>query len=197
MRDTIIALLFVSGLAGAYYYLRQSGYVQEYPYQVSEKQNPKASLTSRKKIKQSGATHDANAHLEPNIQSQSHGQDARASVDVAAAEELPSIYESQGTGPGVGTGSANAAPSQSVKQPVKAAARRKQKVIHGVPVDAWVLSRQNALAGPAAADTAGGMRVFLQCMELKKKGPEYVGQNQCEELLAKRSSDPVPDTRAY
>ena len=35
-----------------------------------------------------------------------------------------------------------------------------------------------------------GMRVFVQCMELKKRGPEYVGQRDCGALLGAREKRP-------
>lgn len=63
--------------------------------------------------------------------------------------------------------------------------------MHGVPVQAYLNSKKNSLAlGDGTENSDLGMRVFVQCMELKKRGPEYVGPRNCEALLAAREGRP-------
>ncbi len=68
------------------------------------------------------------------------------------------------------------------------------KVIHGVPVDAWVLSTRdkvnmNKVPPPAPSQ----LRFFVQCMELKQGQADELKEKECRELAAR--SAPVRPSR--
>ena len=62
-------------------------------------------------------------------------------------------------------------------------------VLHGVPVQAWVLSHRDSIARAVTPDEGDSLRLFLWCMELKKKRLETVGPKECEALTHKDSPE--------
>jgi len=105
----------------------------------------------------------------------------RTSGEVAEVDHLPHLYEAEESelGLSVEEGSDDLIASE---QPAAS------PVIAGVPVAAWVRSHKNEIknfevSGPAPS----GIRLFLGCMELKKKASQTVEKENCEKLLAKDS----------
>jgi len=142
---------------------------------------------SKSKLNQSktGVRHAKSSNRHQHQQSKNHGQDEGTADYVAEAQELPSIYQEQSPKPVVAASDSGVAASDAQKNSHRRSPRR--KVVHGVPVDLWILSKQNSLNVPnEEAPSELGMRVFVQCMELKKKGAEYVGKAECQSLLAHR-----------
>jgi len=174
MRDTLVAVLFIAGLAGGYFFMRDTA-------SLSPKLSAQAASQKFTQQRKTGVRHDQSANRDESQQSQNYRQDEGDAGQIAEAQSLPSIYQEQ---------SAGQSAQPTVKSKKIAASRRpprKGKVLHGVPVEAWVLSRQNTFSVPTEEGPSElGMRVFVQCMELKKKGAEYVGQNECQSLLAHR-----------
>ncbi len=57
------------------------------------------------------------------------------------------------------------------------------KVLHGVPVEAWVLSKRNKVnLNKVPPPAPGNLRVFVQCMELKKGETDELTERKCREL---------------
>lgn len=168
MRDTLVAMLIIGGILGGYLYTRNTASLVS-PKISAQKAQPK--FTQR-----TGVRHDQNESQ----QSKNHGQVEGDAEHVAEAQSLPSIYQEQGSG--------QSAPKSAVKNKSVVSRRSpRKKFLHGVPVEAWVLSRQNTFSVPTEEGPSElGMRVFVQCMELKKKGAEYVGAQECQSLLARR-----------
>lgn len=66
------------------------------------------------------------------------------------------------------------------------------KVVYGVPTEEWAAERRNALPlRPITPESKDGMRIFVQCMELKKAGPSYVGNEPCNELAKGQKAERV------
>lgn len=194
MRDTIIALLVMSGIVGGYLYMKQAGLlpssIQNAANLANQKSRQEKSRLSQHKKSSKGATHDHSNHDQ---QTQIDGQDEGASGDVAEAESLPSIYKSEG----FSKSAAVAAGDQGKSRKSRGKKLAKKKVIHGVPIQDFIDSRQNAISMNNDGDEDDlGVRVILQCHELKKKGPEYVGKHECQSLLAHGSNE-SPVQRVY
>lgn len=90
-----------------------------------------------------------------------------AQKPVAQSEEVPHVYT-----------------ARKVKQKSGA----EDKVIHGVPLQAFIESHRNTLPGAVPAQAPSGVRVFLQCMELKKNETSELSQAECNELVARHPS---------
>ncbi len=174
MRDTLLGILFIGGIIGGYLYLRETNAL------VSPGMSQRTALQKQQKS-ETGVRHAKSANNHEHQQSKNHEQDAGASVDLAEAESLPTIYKEQDTKP-----AAPAVKKFATEVPERRPPR-KSKFLHGVPVEAWILSKQNAVSMPTEEGPSEiGMRVFVQCLELKKKGSQYVGEEECRQLLARR-----------
>jgi hypothetical protein len=114
-----------------------------------------------------------------------------ATVAAAEAAGVPSLYEEQ-TGRSAEPAeliSGSDTNTAAVSSQTAATAPEKKKVLYGVPVQAWLLSRRNALSVPAVGDRPPpGLRVFLQCWEMKKHGPKSLDERECGELAVKGPS---------
>lgn len=64
-------------------------------------------------------------------------------------------------------------------------------MVHGVPIEDWVLSDRDGIAMGDPGDDPEGMRVYLMCMELKRKRLESISQQQCASFKLKRPTDGV------
>jgi len=188
MRDTFIGVLFLVGMICGYLYLRDTASLVPSGMSMPLAQAKKSVQgKSKSKINQSktGVRHAKSSNRHQHQQSKTHREDEGSTNHVAEAEELPSIYQEQSPKPGVAASDSGVAASDSQNISNRRPPRR--KVVHGVPVDLWVLSKRNSLNVPNEdAPSELGMRVFVQCMELKKKGAEYVGKTECQSLLAHR-----------
>ena len=170
MRDTIFGMLLVVGL-----YFGWSAMKKSEPTGALLPQEPKLSKTYQ------GEPNERPNHASSR-QARHHGQSKRSSEPSSEIEGLPSIYqdqEEQRYEPTVDSKN-----SDSPKPEFGA--------IKGVPIRAWV---QNRTALPNAKFTAyptdEKMRVFVQCMEVKKKGMESVSESDCNGLIAKKEASPV------
>jgi hypothetical protein len=86
--------------------------------------------------------------------------------DVAETENLPSIYSRK-------------------KQLSAAAVVRtdlQKQLIPGVPVQAFLDYQKNQFLPEIPVDTSPAMRVYLWCMEVKKKGLQYAGAPECQRI---------------
>jgi hypothetical protein len=67
----------------------------------------------------------------------------------------------------------------TAKIPVK-----KKNRVAGVSIQDYVSLKRNSLPLPEVTrDDGQGLRVFLNCMELKNKGLEYTGKAECDSIL--------------
>jgi hypothetical protein len=177
MRDSLIAVMVVGGLVGSFVYLKSTGHLMPNIATPAElamarvKSAPHPHPTTHK-----GEVNGPKSTRLDDQQAQDNGQDEGASDDASEIESIASIYQDKGA-----TGR-----SRRVKSPILSEEREpKPAVIHGVPIAAWVRSRQDALPeATVPSDSGDGIRVFLQCMELKKEGPEALKERDCERLAA-------------
>jgi len=67
------------------------------------------------------------------------------------------------------------------------------RVVHGVPVDAWVLSRRDKVKLDKVPPPAPSqLRFFVQCMELKGGQTSELQEKECREL-AQRTTPTRPN----
>lgn len=167
MRDTFMMVLVAVGVYAAVRYFQPSHPLTIQANQTqTEKKHAGNHSGKNKKIQELGENG-----------SQAEGD----SGSIAETENLNSIY------------SQNHEVGQTVAYRSKT--RKPKKVVIGVPVEAYVASRRNALGGgDVTAPEELGIRVFFQCMELKKEGPQTLAQRECSQLartpsLAKKVSN--------
>lgn len=185
MRDTMIALLVLGSLIGAYFYFQDSisfGPHVGTPSSISQNNLEKQVLNSDPKRIQTQGVHDEGTDQGYSEQSAEFREGEAPSIEVAESKGLYSIYKGKSK-------KRLEQQDEPSEHPVKAASA-KEKVVHGVPLQAWVRSQKNKILLPAVtADTGNGLRVFLQCLELKQKGPEYLERGECKALLVRHSTD--------
>jgi len=117
----------------------------------------------------SGVKHEGTGH-QHDFETQSAGSDEGFASNAEEGEKLPTIYSGQ---------ESDSQSSVNDSEPRKKA----EKVVQGVPLESFVLSHKNSLGLSAVVeDTSPSMRVYVQCMEVKKKGLEYTGQEECQRL---------------
>ncbi len=72
--------------------------------------------------------------------------------------------------------------------PVASKRKARRKVIHGVPVDEFVALQRNRIeTGNMPEETDLGMKLYLQCLELKKN-PELVAPRECTRVFKSPSA---------
>ncbi len=181
MRDTIIGiLLFAAVITGVSYFRSTSSSLPQNPeaeeVAASTSQSTENSFSSKKrsiKPAHKGVRHEVRRYgksRQAKIARSSERTRSEAYEPDLESQSLPSIYSSQ-EAESVGF----EPESESVRGNEKVA-KSAPKTLHGVPVRDWILSRRNSLASePADPRAAEGMRVFLQCVEVKKKGAQFVG----------------------
>ena len=187
MRDSILAVAFVAATFGGIHYLKRTGVIQGwFPSGQSVSQPSNSFITAKEVKKGQGVKHDKKPGRYHDPEAEDHGQAEGASGDGPEAQDLTSIYHQK----------RSARPRATVGSEEKMGGGKTAKVIHGVPVQAWIASREDSLSLSAAdAKDDGALRVYLQCLELKKKGPEYIGPKECDSLLAttrSKSEDRAP-----
>ena len=178
VRDSIIAVLLIGSSILGLMALKRYGVI--HPMDV-----PAPSARAAKKpsfSKNKGVIHDEAANQLDDSTDEGRGQSQGSEVSGSENQELTSIYEevqSPESGSAVSTES-------SVE-------KGKRKSIHGVPIQSWLASRRNAIPlSEEAVEEDQRLRVYLQCLELKSGGPQYVGKKECQRLFARPESEPQP-----
>ncbi len=64
-----------------------------------------------------------------------------------------------------------------------------QKTLHGVPLEDYVLGVQNQLPKSVPQKAPAGVRVFVQCFEVKKGQTATLSEGECSGLVARGTSD--------
>jgi hypothetical protein len=181
VRDTLIALLFVIGIILGYRYFRA---IDSLAPGISPGGTPMAKA-GRSSTPSKTHNHNKGVQDGKGTADQSDAQaaqDRRENEDgagnLAEASHLPSIYQEQEPEP-------ESDPAGRVNDPESSgkAGKKAAKVVHGVPVQAYVLAQKDKVStGTVPAEAPSGIRVFLQCMELKNHGPESLDQRDCQHL---------------
>lgn len=180
MRDSIITLGIFGILIGGFIGLRN--------HQLNHKKRTTApvKVSSRQTVRKNNhnilgeSQHESSNHRR-HEQKWNPESRTRTSGEVAEVDHLPHLYEAEESELGLSVEEDSedlVASEQSTASPV----------IAGVPVAAWVQTQKNKLkdaevSGPAPS----GLRLFLGCMELRKKASHTVEKENCEKLLAKDS----------
>ncbi len=130
-----------------------------------------------------GATHETHTGTDPRSQSaarksiqQSHRQDPEAAIERTRGESE-------------GTASEGEKISSIYSHKKLKRSKKSKTVVHGVPLEDFVDAKQNAL--PMFDVTAGkpnGVRMFVQCMEVKKGNTVNLNERECSELALKAPS---------
>lgn len=63
-----------------------------------------------------------------------------------------------------------------------------KKTLHGVPLEDYVIGVQNQLPKSVPQKAATGVRVFVQCFEVKKGQTESLSEGECSGLVARGTS---------
>lgn len=132
--------------------------------------------------------HESKHHLaNPVAQRPRAGEDEGSSISADEIESISSIYQNQ-------EGQRDSQPGSSLNSPVAELPKaRPISPIPGVKVAAWVRSRQDHLNTEVPDPKIGsGMRVFLNCVELKKKGASPLEERECDKVLARKDSVEKP-----
>jgi hypothetical protein len=64
-----------------------------------------------------------------------------------------------------------------------------KKTLHGVPLEDYVLGVQNQLPKSIPQKAPAGVRVFVQCFEVKKGHAANLSEGECSGLVARGTSD--------
>ncbi len=190
MRDSLIALLFLTAFFGGYYYARKSGYGFI----------GMNATFSQKGSKTKGEIHDSKSNLRTGESAkgdgiQGHGQGEGASVDGSEAEGLPYIYATQEYAKRRKQPRSEP-PLKSNDDSLERAPQRPS--ITGVPVDDWVLAQRDSIHYSYLEEPADlSMRIFVQCMELKRKHLEYLGADGCQDLIARTQASDFRQQKSY
>lgn len=189
MRDTLLGILFLAGIVGAYaYFPRTISTAPEVGLNSASalSQRP-AGKPGRPINKHKGRQHGERANPGKGKGPEAHRQSEGASVASSEVEGLPSLYEDEGTGPSVTDSSVAGDPDPIALSKPKPKPHRTTKVVHGVAVEAWSKSRKDKLPLPVVtADGGSRLRVFFQCMELKDKSAEPLSEKECGRLVARQ-----------
>ncbi|MBI4405674.1 MAG: hypothetical protein HY537_16060 [Deltaproteobacteria bacterium] len=181
MRESVIALIVLAGILTAVIKLNHNGNLLPNVGSPAQMAVPSKQDSD---LKKKGVTHEranqrthfkAQNTREETVAAESAGGDASP---FGESQNLPSIYESEAF-----TVSAAEKENSATGQQAKG-----KKVLHGVPLEAWVLSQKNAIAWPVSADESQ-LRLFLGCMEWKKKGLSPVEPRECRALTHKESAE--------
>lgn len=139
-------------------------------------------LTTAKYGKRKASKHESKRHFPtPDAQRPRSGEDEGTSISTDEIESLASIYQNQE--------GRKSYESESVGSPEELHESQSRSPIPGVKIAAWVRSNQNRIHTEIPDPKVGsGMRVFLNCVELKKKGMSPVDRQDCAQVLAHKES---------
>jgi len=180
VRDTIIAILVLLGTTTLYFSAKQ--------YQKSHSVLPTSSklVTQTKTLHQGehneSASHRGRQQVESDIES--NGSEEGSSSSFEQAESFPSIYQDEE--PELSRSAVNLEEEIESESNESAVVKPKQPVVYGVPVASWLKHQKNRLASKVEAKNPTGMRLFFNCMELKKEGTEPLSQRDCKEIAVSR-----------
>jgi hypothetical protein len=193
MRGTVFASLLFLGASGYYiasHHLFKDGQFSHSSSKTKLSSSSRKRLALRKKSKpsQQGEQHESTSHrsrqqVEPDIESVGSEEGDSSSFD--QAENLPSIYqdeelESSGFAVNLGEDEVKSESNESSSQP------QKQPVVYGVPVASWLKHSKNQLPAKVEITNDTGMRLFINCMEIKKHGTSALTQRECKEIAVSR-----------
>jgi hypothetical protein len=117
-----------------------------------------------------------------------HPESTGSPGDAAEIEKLSSIYAPESGPVPVSTAGITNSDAKNSNDSVSP-----RTAIPGLPVKAYVQYKKNSIYMPTVtAPTDGGLRVFVNCMEVKPKGLTYTGEHKCETLQPKSLADRRP-----
>jgi hypothetical protein len=192
MKDTFLIGTFVAVVVGFWFYLQKTdfGGLPSGQLQTSSFGSTTTAQDS-KPVSLPHSSHPRSKHESRNQDDDSttpfSGAVEADSGRVAEVEGIHSIYagksvEAHSVGKKRSSRKARAVPNTASK----ATKNNQRKYVHGVPVDQWLEWNKNRLRlGEVAAPSAEGLRLFVQCMEMKQGGPKSVAQSECIKLTAK------------
>lgn len=155
MRDTILFLLaFAIVIAIFAWFPQNSSRLSNLGAMNERNQHPVTGDRQRDEGKRRGEG-------QPVASERAHGTSADASAE---GEAFNSIYA-----------------SKKLKIDTKL---KKSKVVHGVPLEAFVQGGRDTLPAEVSSGAPGGVRVFLQCMELRPGSTQNLTEKECKELAA-------------
>lgn len=192
MRGTFIAGLFILGASGAYIALNHFHQLPSTSHSSSKfaklsASRKKPTLSKKNKLLHQGEQHESPSHrsrqqVEPDLESIESQEGASSSFE--QAQSLPSIYQDKELEP---TGSAvNLGEEISTESDENLNEAQKQPVVYGVPVASWLKHAQNQLPHRIDLKQPEGMRLFFNCMEIKKGGTQALSQKECKEIAVSR-----------
>lgn len=199
MRETFIAILVLASLTVAIVLLRERHAISPQVLGAREqktvqKDSPNTRVANEKKTKAiQGGKHER-IYRERYRKNEPGGTQAvvarpadesavEGSGKTGETEGLPSIY------PDEGFHAVSEVIRETVEPPTPQKVSKKSIVLHGVPVQAWVLSQRDSIARAVTPDEGDSLRLFLWCMELKKNRLETVEPKQCGALTRKDSPE--------
>ncbi len=193
MRDTLVAILVICGIVGGFYASRLTETAKPQEIVLEAKNLPSTGndaiavqKTSDQRVEvrrggksQKGVRHGKRTNKKHYQQVKAQREDEGAANNVVTAESVPSIYsEEQQPSGSAALNSSNGGVSATTAP----------KVVHGVPVEGWVRSHRNSLSPATVTDETGeGMRLFVQCVEVKKRGTTPLSERQCGALSSNES----------
>ncbi|GEM_PF-4241071 len=173
MKDTLIIGTFVAVVVGFWFFLQKA---ELPPLELQQAQTQ----ISRGKINE-----QRNQSNGPKVAT--HGTSEGIAGRTSEAEGLPSIYSKEQESKSVEADK----PAKKVARKARskgALAKRdskKEKMIHGVPLNQWIeWNKNNLRLGEVAGEQQSDMRFFVQCMEIRKGKPQSVGQRDCKKLIS-------------
>jgi hypothetical protein len=173
MKDTLIIGTFVAVVVGFWFFL-QKAELPPLDLQQANTQSSRGKINERRDQNNS-----------PKVAT--HGTSEGIAGRTSEAEGLPSIYSKEQESKSI-TGEK---PTHKVARKARnkgALAKRdakKEKMIHGVPLNQWIeWNKNNLRLGEVAGEQQSDMRFFVQCMEIRKGKPQSVGQRDCKKLIS-------------
>lgn len=168
MRDTLLLIALLGGLTwGATYLHRNSALMPS----VSA---PSATTTAAPSTQ--GDTHERTNYAQDQ-RAEGGGTGSASEVDSSEGEVVPDLYSQAGAKPRL-----VGARSKSARSSVR------RQVIRGVPIQEYLDSHKDSLSNTGlAGDDDGGLRVFLQCFEVKS-GLEPISDRECDRVFHSPSS---------
>ena len=194
MRETFIAMLVMVGIAGTYYASKHHQSSKE-PLSASSKVfnssqkkglKRKQTTTLHQGELDESTSHRNSQQVEPEGEGVYPEEGAGDAFE--QAQSLPSIYQDEeAEQPGYSVSSEEELESESDETKVSSqTSPAKNPVVYGIPVASWLKQQKNRLASKVELSNPTGMRVFFNCLEIKKQGTETLTQKQCKEIAVSR-----------
>lgn len=170
MRDTLITITLLGAVIGGYFYFTDGRIAPNIG-------KPAASTPSQAFVwenQSNGGKNDRRHQKSGRGQGEADFQSGEIdSGDREEIQRITSIYPAQ-----------KRSRSAKLGKSGTAGTRKQRKVVHGVPLQAFAESQRDridfkSVPGP----NKEGLRVYLQCMELREKGTTPLQENECDRLL--------------